>query len=123
MRFRAPLTMLALAPVVAAGVALNAGAAYAADPVLDGSTRALAAKSCYAIKQVAPAKPSGVYWLQTSKLVTAQQFYCDQVTDGGGWVLVGRGREGWSFAQNGQGSPSTLRDTVTGPAAFAPAAL
>ena len=123
MRLRAPLTLLALASVVTAGVALNAGTAYAAAPVLDGSTRALAAESCYAIKQVAPAKPSGVYWLQTSKLVTAQQFYCDQDTDGGGWVLIGRGREGWAFTQRGQGSPATLRSTISGPAAFAPAAL
>ena len=44
-------------------------------------------------------------------------------TDGGGWVLVGRGREGWSFAVDGQGSVSSLRNTPAGTAAFAPAAL
>ena len=44
-------------------------------------------------------------------------------TDGGGWVLIGRGREGWSFPYWGENSPSTLRNTVTGPGAFVPSSL
>ncbi|MGN6694243.1 MAG: hypothetical protein ACTHN0_08700, partial [Aquihabitans sp.] len=48
---------------------------------------------------------------------------CDMTTDGGGWVLVGRGRQGWTFNPFGQGSPSTVRTTVDGSGAFTPAAL
>jgi hypothetical protein len=44
-------------------------------------------------------------------------------TNGGGWVLVGRGRQGWTFNPFGQGSPSTVRTTVDGSGAFTPAAL
>lgn len=44
-------------------------------------------------------------------------------TNGGGWVLIARGRKGWTFSPSGQGSPATIRDTPNGPNAFAPAAL
>lgn len=120
---RKPALAAAAAAVLAgAGLTLVSAPAQAAVN-LDGSRYDRAAASCWAIKQAKPSSPSGVYWLQTPKLITAQQFYCDQTTDGGGWVLVGRGRDGWSFASNGQGSASTLRTTTSGQAAFAPAAL
>lgn len=111
--------------VAAAVVGLSAAGPASADPapVLDGSQSSLAAPSCWAIKQQNPASPDGVYWLQTPQLVAPQQFYCDQTTDGGGWVLVGRGREGWTWNYNGQGSAAAVRDTPTGTDAFAPAAL
>jgi hypothetical protein len=102
-----------LAPVSGAGAA----------PAPDGLSVKTASPSCWAIKQAHPSSPSGVYWLQTPTLVTAQQFYCDMTTDGGGWVLVGRGRDKWLFDHNGQGSPSAVRQTPTGTGAFAPAAL
>lgn len=82
-----------------------------------------AAASCWSIKEDVPASTDGVYWLQTPTLVAPEQFYCDMTTDGGGWVLIGRGREGWQWRQDGQGSRAALRDTPTGPEAFSPASL
>ena len=82
-----------------------------------------AAPSCYAIKQRFPSSSDGQYWLATAQLVTPEQFYCDMTTDGGGWVLIGRGRQGWRFNGDGQSTSATLRSTISGPAAFAPAAL
>lgn len=121
---RQPWLAALLAGVLAVtGLTLLSAPAQAAEPALDGSRYDRAAASCWAIKQLNPSAADGVYWLQTPQLISPMQFYCDQTTDGGGWVLVGRGREGWSFATNGQGSPSVLRTTIDGPGAFAPAAL
>ena len=92
-------------------------------PPPDGLTEATAAASCWEIKQLTPSAPSGVYWLTTPALRGADQFYCDQTTDGGGWVLVGRGRQDWSGSNEGQGTRANVRDQVTGPAAFAPRQL
>lgn len=114
--------------VNASGVG-NASAIATATPlgsfatVHTGSTMADAAPSCWAIKQSFPASGDGVYWLQTPTLVVPQQFYCDMTTDGGGYVLVARGREGWQFARRGQGLAASVRGTPSGPAAFVPAAL
>jgi chitodextrinase len=103
-------TMVALPPAAAVGAV-----------VADGSSSAQAAPSCWAIKQSLPSSPNGIYWLQTPQLVTPRQFYCDMTTDGGGWVLIGRGREGWTWSPAGQGGIAALRTTITGPAAFSPA--
>ncbi|HEX8081031.1 MAG TPA: Ig-like domain-containing protein [Jatrophihabitans sp.] len=124
-RARALLGTVVLATGVLAGGLADAPAAAAATPAsaLDGSQSSLAAPSCWSIKQLKPASANGVYWLQTTQLIAPEQFYCDMTTDGGGWVLVGRGREGWTWAHGGQGSVATLRNTPTGTGAFAPAAL
>ncbi|MGN6695074.1 MAG: fibrinogen-like YCDxxxxGGGW domain-containing protein [Aquihabitans sp.] len=70
-----------------------------------------------------PASKSGTYWLSTPAMDRPAQFYCDMVTDGGGWVLIGRGRQGWTWSPAGQGGTAAVRTNVTGSAAFAPAAL
>ena len=100
-----------------------AGAATPTTPTYDGSTAAKAAASCWAIKQANPAATDGIYWLQTPQLVAPQQFYCDQTTDGGGWVLIGRGRNAWTWNVAGQGSAAAIRNTPSGTGAFAPATL
>lgn len=88
-----------------------------------GLTQQTAGASCWSIKQSYPSSTDGIYWLWTPRLVAPQQFHCDMTTDGGGWVLIGRGREGWSFPYWGQGSPSVVRNTVNGAGAFEPATL
>jgi hypothetical protein len=121
---------VALSSVTAllAGIAvLSSGAmpaaAVPATSMLDGATSQNAASSCWEVKQKHPASGDGVYWLRNSSLERPEQFYCDMTSDGGGWVLVGRGREGWTFRDYGQSTPQNLADNPTGPTAFSPAAL
>ena len=98
--------------------------AQAADAVVYNGTSAVsAAASCWEIKQLTPAAPSGVYWLRTPALVAPTQFYCDQTTDGGGWVLIARGREGWKENYEGYGTTAQVSANVTGTAAFVPRQL
>jgi len=113
---------LALAVPAVVGTTTSTVQALAADPARDGSSSSTAAASCWEAKS-AGGDASGLYWLQTPAMVAPQQFYCDQQTDGGGWVLIGRGRNGWGWSPNGQGTPEDLRETVTGRAAFTPDAL
>ena len=120
---------LRLGPLLVAGIVLMSvlvpvsSNAATSIPAPDGLSSATAAASCWEVKQLTPAAPSGVYWLGTPTLGAPQQFYCDQVTSGGGWVLVGRGREGWSQSDEGAGTPANVRGTITGQAAFAPKQL
>ena len=60
---------------------------------LDGSTQALAAPSAQYIKTYYPASTSGNYWIKPPGQ-PAYLIYCDMTNNGGGWMLVGRGREG-----------------------------
>ncbi len=99
-----------------------AGALGLAAPALgapaDGTDQASAAASCWEIKQTNPAATDGLYWLMTPKLQRPQRFHCDMTTDGGGWVLVGRGRDGWRSEYEGQGTHAQVIANVDGPAAF-----
>ncbi len=92
-------------------------------PAPDGRSAVTAAASCWEIKQLNPSAPSGTYWLVTPELSAPDQFYCDQTTTGGGWVLVGRGREGWSDTAEGRGTPAEVAGIITGTAAFSPRQL
>jgi chitodextrinase len=127
-RARALLGTAAMAASVVSGGLVGLTPAGAATPAAaaqqqDGSQSWLAAPSCWAIKQQNPASASGIYWLQTPQLIVPDQYYCDMTTDGGGWVLIGRGRDGWTWAPGGQGTTAALRTTPSGTGAFAPAAL
>lgn len=126
-RSRALAALLALATVAAVAATAGGGrdrtAAAAAAVPGDGTTMATAGASCWGIKRDHPTSPSGTYWLSTPTMDRPASFYCDMTTEGGGWVLIGRGREGWTFEPTGQQSPAAVRTTVSGSAAFAPAAL
>jgi hypothetical protein len=129
MASRSPRRWISLA--VGAGVALAAvlvplassTTAQAADQVRDGRAESRALASCWEIKQAFPKSADGLYWLYTPALQRPQQFWCDMSTDGGGWVLIGRGRQGWDFTAEGQGAASTVSTTPTGTGAFSPAHL
>lgn len=84
--------------------------AVAQEPVSvrDGRTEATAAGSCWEIKQRFPHSRTGVYWLLTPQMNAPQQFFCDQEMSGGGWVLIGRGRENWDRYPDGKGNPADL---------------
>src|SRR5690625_4698213 len=88
----------------------------------DGQSSFSAAASCWEIKQNYPSSPDGLYWLVTPTLQAPQEFYCDMTTDGGGWVLVGRGREGWKDYYQGL-RPARVTSPVSGTGAFVPAQL
>lgn len=118
------LQALALSCAVVAGVLVAGQAvALAAPATVDGATSASAAASCWEVKQNVPMARSGIYWLLTPALQAPQQFYCDQETDGGGWVLVARGREGWTQNYQGTGSPTAIREFPAGQSAFRAAQL
>ena len=106
----AALAILGVVPVTSAVTASKADAAVA--QAGDGTTSSTAGASCWGIKQQNPSSASGTYWLLTKSMDRPAQFACDMTTDGGGWVLVARGRNGWTFSPAGQGSPATVRTTT-----------
>ncbi|MCU1356308.1 MAG: hypothetical protein JWM89_1726 [Acidimicrobiales bacterium] len=123
-RMMAAVAILAVAAAIPAVNAVRDNAAHAAGALSgDGTSSATAGASCWGIKQQYPASATGTFWLNTLGLERPTQFFCDMTTDGGGWVLVGRGRQGWTFNPSGQGSATTVRTTTDGTGAFSPAAL
>lgn len=123
---RTALLALVASATLLTGLLAPLPRSLAADPLLpapDGLSERTAAASCWEIKQNDPEAADGVYWLLTPSMTRAEQFYCDQTRAGGGWVLVGRGREGWSTSYQGSGSPAQVRAAVDGPAAFRPRQL
>lgn len=89
----------------------------------DGLSSSTAAASCFEIKQNNPDSESGTYWLWTPQMDAPAQFYCDQETAGGGWVMIGRGRDGWTESYTGKGKPSELYNNPDGTDAFSPVQL
>jgi hypothetical protein len=128
-RARSLTALLALSALGAgAAIVATVSDAVAVEPTAasgpgSGATAGDAAASCWEIKQLHPTSSDGIYWIRTDTLVRPEQFYCDMTTDGGGWVMIGRGREGWTFRDYGQSTAKRLRETIDGTDAFSPAAL
>ena len=105
-----------LLPVAVAPLLLASQVSAATiDSAVLGSSASTAAGSCWEIKQRRPSAPSASYWLLTPSMSAPAQFYCDQVTDGGGWVLVGKGRDGWTTEYAGKGNAASLQTPNTVP--------
>jgi hypothetical protein len=118
------LRALLAATVVAAGLTVaSVPSPASAAPAVDGLTQATAAASCWEIKQLNGSAPSRAYWILTPQLRVPTKIYCDQVTDGGGWALVGRGRESWTYNYDGKGTADDVAGAVTGTDAFKPRQL
>ncbi|MBL4635928.1 MAG: hypothetical protein JKY56_18855 [Kofleriaceae bacterium] len=49
--------------------------------------------------------------------------FVDNTFDGGGWILIGRGREGWAWNDAGAGGPAAVKDGLGTTSAFAPTYL
>ncbi|MFZ2546930.1 MAG: fibrinogen-like YCDxxxxGGGW domain-containing protein, partial [Candidatus Microthrix subdominans] len=110
-----------LGPVVVPTAAQAAGPP-AARPG-DGTTAETAGASCWGIKQRFSQSATGVYWLRTKTLVAPEKFTCDMTTDGGGWALIGVGREGWNWSPAAQGNVARLQTDPNGQASQAPVHL
>ena len=95
-------------PAITPSTAVEQAAEKRDSAFYNGTTSERAAASCWEAKQANPEAKSGAYWLYTPAMSQPAQFYCDQETDGGGWVKIGEGRDGWTENYEGQGDTSQL---------------
>ncbi|WP_256714362.1 PKD domain-containing protein [Microbacterium sp. RU33B] len=100
--------VLAVAPVATAATPEELATEFLDPAAYTGMTMDTAGASCWEIKQLNPTSESGAYWVLTPSMPRPVQVYCDMVTDGGGWVKVGQGRESLETKYIGKGSDATL---------------
>ena len=74
-----------------------------------GTNKESPALNCKDLKQKAPSRVSGVYWIDPDGGSHGNAFkaYCDQQTDGGGWTLV------WSYTFTAYSSFTSSANAVT----------
>ncbi len=64
-------------------------------------------KSCLDILRAGDSKGNGVYTINPTE-TEAITVYCDMTTDAGGWTLVGKGREGWEWANEAKSTTGEI---------------
>ncbi|HNK44969.1 MAG TPA: fibrinogen-like YCDxxxxGGGW domain-containing protein [Pseudomonadota bacterium] len=74
------------------------------------------ATSCKDLLSGNPALIDGMYMIDPDGAgpIAPLQVLCDMTSDGGGWTLVGKGREGWNWVDQGEGTADELMNNPTG---------